>query len=208
MILWLLNLGILALAGRGADWSRLLSDKGYQHLCFGCAIALVPLWMMQAGIKEGLTFHFLGLTTVALVLGWRMSQFMALLSLLLVTQFGFESWEQFGVNLLLGVILPISTSYFVFLLSYSYLTRHLFVYIFVAGFFNGALAIAIKSVALGVYIAVSGFYSWNIVVDNYLSIVPLLLFPEALLNGMAITLLVVFRPQWVCTFFDRDYLNK
>ncbi len=208
MILWLLNLGILVLAGRGANWSRLLSDKSYQHLCFGSAIALVPLWMLQAGIKEGLEFHFLGLTTLALMLGWRMSQFMALLSLLLVTLFGFEGWAHFGMNLMLGVILPISTSYFVFLLSYSYLTRHLFVYIFVAGFFNGALAIAVKSIAFAVYIADAGIYSWNTVVDNYLSILPLLLFPEALLNGMALTLLVVFRPQWVCTFYDRDYLNK
>ncbi|GAA3538734.1 energy-coupling factor ABC transporter permease [Zobellella aerophila] len=208
MILWLLNLAILALAGRGAAWSRLLSDKSYQHLCFGSAIALVPLWMMQAGIGEGLEFHFLGLTTLALMLGWRMSQFVALLSLLLVTLFGFDSWLQFGMNLLLGVILPISTSYFVFLLSYSYLARHLFVYIFVAGFLNGALAIAVKSVAFAVYMAGAGVYSWNMVVDNYLGIVPLLLFPEALLNGMALTLLVVFRPQWVCTFFDRDYLNK
>ena len=59
------------------------------------------------------------------------------------------------------------------------------------------------------YMVWSGQYGWQMVQNDYLSILPLLLFPEALLNGMAITLLVVFRPQWVCTFYDRDYLiNK
>ncbi|PSJ46319.1 hypothetical protein C7H85_06685 [Zobellella endophytica] len=208
--MWLfLSALVLLAAARSLDWQAWLADKSRQHLCFGAAIALVPLWMLQAGIRDGLEVHFLGLTTLALMLGWRLSQLMALLSLLLVTWFGIEPWHEFGANLLLGGILPISASYFVFLLSYSYLYRHLFVYIFVAGFFNAALTMAVKTLAFAGYVTWSGQYPWQVVVDDYLSILPLLLFPEALLNGMAITLLVVFRPQWVRTFYDRDYLiNK
>lgn len=207
--MWLfLSALVLLAAARSLDWRAWLTDKSRQHLCFGAAIALVPLWMLQAGIRDGLEVHFLGLTTLALMLGWRLSQLMALLSLLLVTFFGIEPWEAFGANLLLGVVLPISVSYFVFLLSYSYLYRHLFVYIFVAGFFNAALTMAVKTLAFAGYMTWSGQYSWQTVVDDYLSILPLLLFPEALLNGMAITLLVVFRPRWMCTFFDRDYLSN
>ncbi|WP_375057562.1 energy-coupling factor ABC transporter permease [Zobellella sp. DQSA1] len=205
----LLSMVVLLVAARSLDWHAWLADKTRQHLCFGAAIALVPLWMLQAGIKEGLEIHFLGLTALTLMLGWRLSQLTALLSLLLVTLFGVESWGDVGINLLLGVILPIAVSYFVFLLTYSYLYRHLFVYIFVAGFFNAALAITAKTLAFAGFMLWSGQYSWPTVMDNYVSILPLLLFPEALLNGMAITLLVVFRPHWVCTFFDRDYLiNK
>ena len=52
-------------------------------------------------------------------------------------------------------------------------------------------------------------YNWQVVFDNYLSILPLLLLPEALLNGMAITVLVVFKPEWMRTYRDRDYIiNK
>lgn len=204
-----LALLVVLLAARQLDWKALLADRLRQHLCFGAAIALVPLWMLQAGVKDGLEVHFLGLTTLALVLGWRMSQLMALLPLLLVTLFGFESWPAFGANLLLGVVVPLAVSYFVFLLTYSYLYRHLFVYLFVAGFFNAALTIAAKTLAFAAYMTWSGQYPWPVVLDNYVAILPLLLFPEALLNGMAITLLVVFRPQWVRTFYDRDYLlNK
>ncbi|MDP5292325.1 energy-coupling factor ABC transporter permease [Oceanimonas sp. CHS3-5] len=204
-----LGAAVMLLAAWRVNWHALIADKSRQHLCFGAGMALVPLWMLQAGIREGLEVHFLGLTTLALMLGWRLSQLMALLALLLVTAFGFETWPEFGANLVLGVILPIAVSYFVFLLTYSYLYRHLFVYIFVAGFFNAALTMAVKSLAMAGYMVWSGQYGWQMVQNDYLSILPLLLFPEALLNGMAITLLVVFRPQWVCTFYDRDYLiNK
>ncbi|WP_367278175.1 hypothetical protein [uncultured Photobacterium sp.] len=55
---------------------------------------------------------------------------------------------------------------------------------------------------------VSGLYLWGYIVDNYLALLPLLLFPEALLNGMAMTLLVVYKPEWVRTFADRDYIFK
>ncbi|WP_107851423.1 energy-coupling factor ABC transporter permease [Oceanimonas marisflavi] len=208
-MMWILGALVVTLAAWRLDWRALLADKRRQHLCFGAAMALVPLWMLQAGIRDGLEVHFIGLTTLALMLGWRMSQLMALLPLLLVTAFGIETWPDFAVNLVLGVILPIAVSYFVFLLTYSYLYRHLFVYIFVAGFFNAALTMAVKSLAMAGYMVWAGEYSWQVVQNDYLSILPLLLFPEALLNGMAITLLVVFRPQWVCTFYDRDYLiNK
>lgn len=54
----------------------------------------------------------------------------------------------------------------------------------------------------------SGAYPWHIISADYLSIWPLLLFPEALLNGMAMTLLAVYRPHWVSTFFDREYLGR
>lgn len=54
----------------------------------------------------------------------------------------------------------------------------------------------------------SGAYPWHTISADYLSIWPLLLFPEALLNGMAMTLLAVYRPHWVNTFFDREYLGR
>jgi uncharacterized membrane protein len=37
--------------------------------------------------------------------------------------------------------------------------------------------------------------------------IPLLMFGEAFLNGMAMTLLVAYRPRWVSTFHDHWYLD-
>ncbi|MGB5856171.1 MAG: energy-coupling factor ABC transporter permease [Oceanisphaera sp.] len=205
----ILGVLVVLIAAWNVDWRDWLADTTRHHLSFGAAIALVPLWMLQAGVKEGLEVHFLGLTTLALMLGWRMGLLMSSLSLLLITFFGFESWSTFDVNLLLGVVIPFSFSYLVFLLTYSYLYRHLFVYIFVAGFLNAALTISMKTLIFSGFMVWSDQYNWQTVLDNYLSVLPLLLFPEALLNGMAITVLVVFKPHWMRTYLDRDYLiNK
>ena len=42
---------------------------------------------------------------------------------------------------------------------------------------------------------------------DYLLFIPLLMFGEAFLNGMTMTLLVAYRPAWVSTFHDRWYLD-
>jgi len=49
-------------------------------------------------------------------------------------------------------------------------------------------------------------YSWQIINDNYWQLALLLWFPEALLNGSAVTLMAIYRPHWLRTFYDREYL--
>ncbi|GAK87871.1 arginine/ornithine antiporter ArcD [Vibrio ponticus] len=111
-----------------------------------------------------------------------------------------------GQYLLLSCLVPILTSYAVFLLSYSYLPRNIFVYIFIAGFFNGALAGSIHLVATGLFQLLTDVHDWTTIVDNYLIFILLLAFPEGLLNGMAVAVLSVFKPEWLRTFSDRDYI--
>lgn len=133
-MLWIGAL-VVALAAWHFDWSAWLADKSRQHLSFGAAIALVPLWMLQAGIKDGLEFHFLGLTVLALMLGWRLGVMMSTLSLLLLTGFGVAPWSAFGANLLLGVIIPISFTYLVFFTDLQLLISSLICLYFCRGLF-------------------------------------------------------------------------
>ena len=44
--------------------------------------------------------------------------------------------------------------------------------------------------------------------ENYLILCAIIWFPEAMLNGMAITLMITYRPHWVKTFYDKDYLDS
>ena len=53
----------------------------------------------------------------------------------------------------------------------------------------------------------SGYLSWDNIWQNYLVITPLVMFPEALLNGMAVTLMVVYKPEWLKTFSDPVYID-
>jgi uncharacterized membrane protein len=52
----------------------------------------------------------------------------------------------------------------------------------------------------------SGLYDWSHLSHDYLRYLPLILFPEGVLNGMLITTFVVIRPQWVRSFDDADYI--
>ena len=70
LLLWLV---LLIFSLRGSLLRTLHDHPLYQHLCLGGAIALVPLWTLRAGLHEGLEIHFLGLTSLTLLLGWRLA---------------------------------------------------------------------------------------------------------------------------------------
>jgi uncharacterized membrane protein len=205
LLLWLL---LLIFSLRGPLLRTLLAQPLYQHLCLGGAIMLVPLWLLRAGLHEGLEVHFLGLTSLTLLLGWRLALLAPCLTLLILGYFDVIELADIGWHALIGVALPVATSWLLFLASWAWLPRHLFVYLFVVAFGGGALSISVKVVASALLMDMSGTYPWHTISADYLSIWPLLLFPEALLNGMTMTLLAIYRPHWVNTFFEREYLGR
>ncbi|WP_429218676.1 energy-coupling factor ABC transporter permease [Aeromonas veronii] len=204
LLIWLV---LLAFSLRRSLWQTLHDNPLYQHLLLGSAIVLVPLWYLRAGLHEGLEVHFLGLTTLTLLLGWRLALLAPCLTLLVLGYFGVTNLADFGWQALVGIALPVATSWLLFLASWAWLPRHLFVYIFVAAFLGGAITISVKVAASALLMGLSDSYPWHTITADYLSIWPLLLFPEALLNGMAMTVLAIYRPHWVNTFFDRTYLE-
>ncbi|OCA61095.1 hypothetical protein A9R10_14945 [Aeromonas piscicola] len=205
LLLWLL---LLIFSLRGALLRTLLAQPLYQHLCLGGAIALIPLWVLRAGLHEGLEVHFLGLTSLTLLLGWRLALLAPCLTLLVLGYFDVIKLADIGWQALIGIALPVGTSWLLFLASWAWMPRHLFVYLFVVAFGGGALSISVKVIASALLMGMSGNYPWHTISADYLSIWPLLLFPEALLNGMTMTLLAIYRPHWVNTFFDRQYLGR
>ncbi len=188
-------------------WPKIRSESGYQHFVLGSAVALALLWGVQAGIHDGLTLHFLLLTALVLCHGWRIASWICVLPLLLLIAFGKLAWPDAGMYFLSSVLLPGLFSYTLFLASYRYLTRHLFVYIFVAGFLNAALTIALQISLTALWLGLEGRHSWAVIIDNYWLLALLLWFPEALLNGSAVTLMAIYRPHWLRTFYDREYLS-
>lgn len=189
------------------ELSLLLSDKSKQHLMFGFSALLTLLWSIQTNIHDGLYVHFLGLTACTLFLGPRLAVYTGLIALTINTILGQYAWPEYGVHFICGVALPVAISYLVYVISFYHLPRHFFVYVFVCGFVGGALSIGIKMLALSIYFSSVGPYDWSTVYDNYLILLLLLAFPEALLNGMTTTLGIVYTPTWVRTFYDSQYLD-
>jgi uncharacterized membrane protein len=204
----LLSLLICFFVSKKLIFSQLILDKKCQHLVFGSAACVFILWMFRTGIYDGLNVHFLWLSALTLLLGFRWAIFSATIALLGVTIFGKESIDMLGINFLLGVLAPISLTYGIYSLTFHKLPRHIFTYIFLCAFIPGALTIALKMMALSGYFYLDGMYSWHIIEDNYLMISTLMLFPEAMFNGMTITLLIIYKPEWVYTFYDKLYLDK
>ncbi|MCE2593380.1 hypothetical protein K6Y31_00915 [Motilimonas cestriensis] len=175
-----------------------------QQRCLGIAVALLPLWLLKAGLHPGLEMHFLGLTVATLMIGWHLSLLIGVANLLLLGIWQGSSPAQITIEALLGVALPIGITVSVLTGYRRYLPQHFFIYIFVCGFFAAALAMLGRHLALGLFYLIDGQYRASAVTEDYLYLWPLLLFPEALLNGMAVTLMATYRPQWLTSFRDKD----
>jgi len=197
----------ISLLFKNTSFSALIEDKAFQHRLFGASAIIFLIWVLRVGIVDGLSVHFLWLTSLALMVGFRLSIITAAFLMLGSTIVGQETFGMFGVNILIGVVLPIAISYAVLMLSFHKMERHVFVYIFICAFFASGLAIAIKMLLQGLYYYIDLDYSWYSVRDNFLKVIPLVVFPEALFNGMIMTLLVIYRPSWVYTFHDKFYID-
>ncbi|GGW71449.1 energy-coupling factor ABC transporter permease [Alishewanella tabrizica] len=207
LIAWLGSLIILLRFYPKEFVPRLLQVPGYQHLVFASAVFLTLLWSVRAGIVPGLELFFLGITTLVLCHGWRIAMWICCIPLCMLLLFGIVPLTEGGAFALTTFILPGLFSYAVFKWSYHYLSRHLFVYIFVAGFINAALTIMLKILLTSGWFLLQDSHSWHTIYQNYTQLALLIWFGEALLNGMAITLMAVYRPEWLRTFYDNEYLS-
>lgn len=208
ILAWLGYLVVMGWALRSVSLEDFKNSKKTQHLVLGASVSVFGLWLFRVGIYPGLDVHFLWLTALTLVLGLRWALISGGITLVVSTVAGYDNWQMLGVNGLLSVSAPIFMSYLIYSLSFHRLPRHFFVYVFVCSFITGALMIALKMGLLGGYYYVDGIYDWQIIADNYLILIPLMLFSEAMLNGMTMTLLIIYRPTWVYTFYDKFYLQN
>ncbi|WP_394391616.1 energy-coupling factor ABC transporter permease [Shewanella woodyi] len=189
------------------EFKALLTDKAKQTQILLASVALNALWLLNANVTQGIHVHFLGLVTLMLMYGWRMASVISILPVLFFTTFVIKSPFDFAIYGLLGINLPLFLCFMVYSQIFKYLPHHLFVYIFGGAFINAFLSILFHILLWAAWLWLSTDYDWAFLRDNYLLIIPLLGFPEALLNGMAITLLVVYRPHWLYDYSDSTYLK-
>ncbi|SDK00133.1 Uncharacterized membrane protein [Ferrimonas sediminum] len=190
---------------RGNLWQAIKEHNYVLHLTLGFIIGLSGLWQLRAGIYDGLELHFVALTVTTLVFGWRNAIVVGSLALLASVGLGSEPWQGAGAIGLLGVAAPIGLSFAILTLSHNTLPRNLWIYIFVDGFFNGIVCFVARTLLLASWFSFE--YDWTIIRDNYLILMPLFFFPEAMLNGFTTTLLVVHKPHWLATWREEQYLK-
>jgi uncharacterized membrane protein len=204
---WALYLPVLAWAAWRAPWVELFSDFRRQHLLFGTVLALFLLWLMRRDFESGLSFHFIGMTAVTLLLDWPLAILGGLVAQLGLLALGKQDLLALGINGALLVLLPVLVTELCAKWVEHYQPRNLFVYIFCCGFFPAALT-ALLCVLIGLGLLwVDGLFPMPPWLDDFIGYLWLVMFPEAFINGTAVTALVVFCPEWLETFNRTRYLQ-
>ncbi|MEX6501672.1 energy-coupling factor ABC transporter permease [Pseudomonas zhanjiangensis] len=204
---WLLYLPALLWALWRAPWLELFSDLRRQHLLFGTAVALFLLWLVRRDFESGLSYHLIGMTAVTLLLDWPLAILVGLAAQLGMLLVGYQALAALGVNGVLLVLIPVLVTEVCALLVERAQPRNLFVYIFFCGFFPAALAALLCVLAgLGV-LWLDGLFPMPVWLTDFVGYLWLVIFPEAFINGMLVTALVVFYPDWLETFNRSRYLS-
>ncbi|MHA6492522.1 energy-coupling factor ABC transporter permease [Pseudomonas borbori] len=204
---WLMYAPLVLWALWHAPWLELCSDLRRQHLLFGTVVALFLLWLVRRDFDSGLSYHFIGMTAVTLLLDWPLAivaGFIAQLGMLLL---GRQDLAALGMNGVLLVLIPVVITEACALRVERAQPRNLFVYIFFCGFFPAALATLVCIlVGLGI-LWMDAIFPMPPWLTDYLGYLWLVIFPEAFINGMLVSALVVFYPDWLETFNRSRYLS-
>lgn len=199
--------GALLWAAWRAPWLEVLSDSRRQHLLFGTVLGVFLLWLVRRDFDSGVSFHFIGMTVVTLLLDWPLALLGGLLAQIGLVAIGRQDLLALGVNGVLLVLLPVLITEGCALLVERAQPRNLFVYIFCCGFFPAALAALCCLLAGLGLLALDGRFAMPPWLDDFIGYLWLVTFPEAFINGTLVTALVVFCPDWLETFNRTRYLQ-
>ncbi|MCB1962002.1 MAG: energy-coupling factor ABC transporter permease [Rhodocyclaceae bacterium] len=202
-----LALAVLVWSLRSGPW-RSLGQSGRLNLWLGMGVLLMLVWRMKAGVNPGLDLHMLGAMVATLVFGPQLAVGVLGLTLAGVTFNSGASWHSFALNWLVMAVVPVLFANTVRRVVEHVLPRHFFIFVFVIAFFGSALTVLLQGVVASLVLVAAGAYSFEFLAANYLPYFLLLGFAEAWMSGMAVTLMVVYRPGWVTCFDDRIYLRN
>ena len=201
-----LYLLVMLQAFRLAPWRRLL-DNEQAHVFFGACVCLTLLWNMQIPVQPGLSFHLLGVTTLTLMFGWSLGVIGASLALVGMTLSQGGGWELFALNMFIVGVIPVTLTQVILVLVRSLLPKNFFIYVLGNAFITGGLVAQISNYSAVLLLVASGTASLDNLSQTVLPFFPMMILPEAVLNGWITTVVVAFRPAWVSSFSDDLYLK-
>ncbi|MGA7981189.1 MAG: energy-coupling factor ABC transporter permease [Chromatiaceae bacterium] len=206
---WMINIlygAALVGAVRMAPWRKLRNPEQL-HVFLGAVVVLLILWHMRATVQPGLSFHLLGVTAVTLMFGWSLAVIAASLALFGVSLNVGHDWAGFAINAMVTGVVPITLTQILLILIRWYLPKQFFVYVLVNGFLTAGFVALVSGYLVTWLLVLSGAYTFAELAQTFLPFFPLMFLPEAILNGWVMAVLVAFRPNWVYSFSDEQYLK-
>jgi uncharacterized membrane protein len=206
-VAWLCYVPVLCWALWRSPWVELFTDSRRQHLLFGTVFALFLLWLVRRDFDTGVSYHFIGMTAVTLLLDWPLAILGGLVAQIGLLALGRQDLAAMGVNGLLLIALPVLVTEACSIVVERAQPKNPFVYIFCSGFFAAALA-ALMCLMGGIGLLwFEGIFAMPEWLGDFIGYLWLIIFPEAFINGVIITALVVFSPEWLETFNRTRYLS-
>ena len=200
-----LLLPLLAWALATAPWRRFDSSESV-HVWYGSMVAMTLLWSIKASVGATFTFHLLGASVLALLVGTRLALPAVAVVVAIVTALRDGLWANYAISVLIMGAVPVAITSVTLKLVERFLPPNLFIYFFAVAFLGSGLAML--GSALIAWLAIILAVRAQSAIDDSLLYLVYLAFGEATISGMLMTLLVVYRPSWVATFDDSRYLQR
>jgi uncharacterized membrane protein len=210
---WLLAafLGYVALVAwalSGIDRWRLQRETQRQHLLFASSVAVMVLWLVRTDVMLGLSAHVLGMTALTLLVGWRQAVVGSLFPVVGSVLVGAEPWQTVGLAGLIVAALPIGVTHLLWRISDRLLPSNMAIYLGVCALLGSVLAAALARLAVLGLLLLAGAFTFAAVGKDYLTLLPLTLLPEGVINVIAVSMLAAWRPQWLMTLRQQRYLSR
>lgn len=207
--LWVFGIALVPVYWYALKWcnQRRLQAQSLFSPYFGSIVFLLMLWTLRTELQAGLFWHVSGMVFFTLMWGWSLALIGGALALLGLTISGLNDWSGMLPTLWIQVILPATLTQVVLGLGRAYLPKHFFIFVFVNAFFCGGLVSVIQAFTVAMLLLGVEAYDWAVLSNEYLVLLPLMIFPEAFINGGVTTVAVGLRPQWVWSFRDEEYLE-
>jgi uncharacterized membrane protein len=186
-----------------APWFRFRVSERL-HVLLGACVCIMVLWTIRVEISPGLTYHLLGVTALLLMFGWQLSLLAVTVVVAGSALYGNGDWSSAALNVLILGAVPIAVTHYLLLWSRARLPANPFVFFFINAFFGAAISLLTVAAVTGLILVWSENYGLE-EFSAYLVYLPLFCFPEAIINGMVITAVSVFRPRWVLGYEEERY---
>ena len=208
---WLVLFGLLYLpalwyALRWADWARLRESR-HQNVFLGAIVFLFFLWNMRVEIQPGFFWHLSGMVVITLMLRWSLAVLAGSMALAGVVLAGLNDWSGFLPSVVLAVVLPATLTQVILGLTRAYAPKQFFVYVLVNAFLAGGVIFLLMALFIVGGLVIFEVYPWHEMKQNFVHLVPMMFFPESMLNGWLTAMIVIYKPHWISSFSDEEYLH-
>ena len=201
---WAIALALFALIALRAFWP-LFTDPRDLNVFLGACLTVFLLWRIKAGVQPGLSLHLLGATALTLMFRPLLAMFASAIVAASVALWTGQ-YAALAANWLIMGALPVTVSWLVHRAISRWLPPHLFVYFFLNAFANGAISMLAVGAAAALVSSGMGLYRSEYLLNEYLPFYLLMAWGEAFTTGALVTLMVVWKPEWIATFSDQRYL--